>query len=192
MNLKAALNSKLRTALVGVKLPPPDQYDDWVERVKEVALELKGLASYRLRGATQITTKLGAPKSEVGIAGPSRPVVDAEGDVRMGGTNAIVAAFGGTSQDTEDVDVWAVRAGNEPRGGSTRGTARTPEERSLPRAPWRSQEELQRLMREGVCLRCTQGGHRAKHCPRFRRAQAPRSWLSAAAATEGQGEDGSP
>ena len=52
MNLKAALNNKMRTALVGVKLLPPERYNNWVERVKEVALELEGLENYRPDVAT--------------------------------------------------------------------------------------------------------------------------------------------
>lgn len=79
MTLKLALNNKLRTAFVGVKLPPPENYDDWVEGVKEVALELEGLSSYQPKGVSQTTTKLGAPKSGVGIALQSQhPVMRTE------------------------------------------------------------------------------------------------------------------
>ena len=176
MNLKAALNNKLRTALVGVKLPPPARYDDWVEAVKEVAMDLEGLADYAPKGATQTVTKLGAPKSGVGQIFPRQQTVDSEGDIRMTGTNAILAARGGSGQNTE---TSAIMPRNNRNGRLERGARETQDERPLPRAPWRSQDEVRRLIREGVCLRCTQGGHRATNCPKFRRALAPRSGVNA-------------
>lgn len=63
MNLKTGLKKKLRTSLVGVKLTPPERYDDWVEGEKEVVLGLEGLTNYLPHEATQIVTSLGAPKS---------------------------------------------------------------------------------------------------------------------------------
>ncbi|KAI0993518.1 hypothetical protein K3495_g14666 [Podosphaera aphanis] len=172
LTLKAALNNRFRTALVGVKLPSPKDYDDWVDAVKEVALDLEALANYRPKGASQTGTKLGAPKSGLGQASightpRDRPAVDAEGDVVMGGTNAILAALQKVAQRVEKIEAQSVKA-------------RTPDDGSeLPRAPWRPQDELKRLIKSGVCLRCTQGGHRAKHCPNFRRARPPKGSLNA-------------
>ena len=124
MTLKAALNNKLRTALVGVKLPPQERHDDWVEGVKEVALELEGLANYRPRGATQITTRLGAPKSGVGQPFPSRQVIDAEGDVKMECTNAILAGLRNSVQGTKRY-IGTRRAGNQSGGMSARRARET-------------------------------------------------------------------
>ena len=154
MTLKAALNNKLRISLVGVKLPPPERHHDWVEEVKEVALELEGLANYRPRGAAQTMTKLGAPKSRVGHITPSRQTVDAEGDIRMSGTNAIIAAVGGSVRNAERA---AVKSRNEPNGRFGRGLRENQDERLVPRAPWQLQDEMRRLMREGVYLCCAQG-----------------------------------
>ncbi|KAI0997344.1 hypothetical protein K3495_g10843 [Podosphaera aphanis] len=61
--LKDSLNPRLRRALIGVKLPPPEDYSAWVEEVREVAAELEELADYRPEGASQTNTVLGAPKS---------------------------------------------------------------------------------------------------------------------------------
>lgn len=44
MQLKASINGKLRRALIGVKLPPVENYDEWVSEVREVALDLESLA----------------------------------------------------------------------------------------------------------------------------------------------------
>ena len=47
IQLKPSLNSRLRQALVGVKLPPLENYSAWVEGVAEVATDLEGLSNYR-------------------------------------------------------------------------------------------------------------------------------------------------
>ncbi|KAI0993451.1 hypothetical protein K3495_g14733 [Podosphaera aphanis] len=39
--LKAALNGRLRRALIGVRLPDPAKYQEWVQEVRDVALELE-------------------------------------------------------------------------------------------------------------------------------------------------------
>ncbi|KAI0992766.1 hypothetical protein K3495_g15419, partial [Podosphaera aphanis] len=61
--LKAAINGKLRRALIGLKLPNAHLYEEWVAEVKEIALELEGLSDYRPRGARHIRTRIGVPKS---------------------------------------------------------------------------------------------------------------------------------
>ena len=67
---------------------------------------------------------------------PSRQTVDAEGDIRMSGTNAIIAAIGGSIQNSERV---AVKPRDEPKGRFVCGTGETHKEKQLPRALWRSQ-----------------------------------------------------
>lgn len=60
--LKASLNTRLRRALIGVKLPQIKDYSKWVQAVREVAIELESFADYRPRGATQTGTKIGPLK----------------------------------------------------------------------------------------------------------------------------------
>ncbi|KAI1000076.1 hypothetical protein K3495_g8120 [Podosphaera aphanis] len=84
--LKDAVNSRLRHALIGVKLPSPENYQAWIEEVREVAKELESLSDYRPKGASQTKTVLGAPKSDsaqvsVGIQPEiSKPKLDLDGD----------------------------------------------------------------------------------------------------------------
>lgn len=92
MQLKASLNTRLRRALVGLKLPALDNYSAWVEGVTEVAADLEGLGDYRPKNAKYTTTKLGAPK---GVSVPAEHIsnFDGEGDYKMGGSNALLAAI---------------------------------------------------------------------------------------------------
>lgn len=95
MQLKASLNSRLRRALVGVKLPPVHKYSEWVAEVKGVAAEIESFADYRQRGSRLTMTKIGPPKcgSAQQSFVPEEEIVDAEGDTLMTGTNAILAAI---------------------------------------------------------------------------------------------------
>lgn len=45
--LKAALNRKLRRALIGLRLPDPGRYQDWVQEVRDIAMEIESWADYR-------------------------------------------------------------------------------------------------------------------------------------------------
>ena len=93
--LKASLNNKLRRALVGVKLPHVRQYNDWVATVREVAEEVERFSDYCPKGSTQTVTKIGPPKGGIGIFMPENggDGVDQDGDTKMSGTDAILAAI---------------------------------------------------------------------------------------------------
>ncbi|KAI0994936.1 hypothetical protein K3495_g13245 [Podosphaera aphanis] len=62
------------------------------------------------------------------------------------------------------------------------------ERTNLPRAPWRSQQEVRRLLSEGACVRCAEKGHYAKECPRFRRARDSNNFANAMRGIAGQGK----
>ncbi|KAI0999168.1 hypothetical protein K3495_g9028 [Podosphaera aphanis] len=121
-----AVNSRLRRALISVKLPSPENYQAWIEEVREVAKELESLSDYRPKGASQTKTILGAPKSgsaqiSVGIQPEiSKPKLDSDGDTVMGRTNAVLAAI-------KDLMESNLRSEKNPR---------------KTRAPWRSKEEF--------------------------------------------------
>ena len=153
-----------------------------------MAIELEGLENYRLDVATQIATRLAASKGGRGQIFHNRPAVNVEGGVYTDGTNATLTGFAGSIKDEEE-EIARVRGGNKPSRRFAQGIQGTNGQRQLPRTPRRSWEESRRLTGEGLCLRCTQGGHKAKFCPKFRRAQAPRSELNTAAAIEGQREE---
>ncbi|KAI0993654.1 hypothetical protein K3495_g14530 [Podosphaera aphanis] len=90
--LKAALNGKLRRALIGRRLPDPGKYQEWVQEVREIAIEIESWADYRPRGTRSTTTRVGAPKSGTAyLSTPRNTGLDAEGDTRMSGTNALLA-----------------------------------------------------------------------------------------------------
>lgn len=156
--LKNSINSRLRRALVGVKLPPPTDYKAWVEEVMEVAAELEALADYRPKGATQTSTVLGAPKSGSAQSYISTepnartPKLDSDGDISMGGTNAVLAAI----RELKESGIGPQKKNNKK-----------------PRAPWRSKEDFNRLFKEGRCTRCTKKGHVGKYCDSYSSAQRP-------------------
>ncbi|KAI0997024.1 hypothetical protein K3495_g11159 [Podosphaera aphanis] len=169
MQLKASLNGRLQRALIGVKLPSVELFDEWVAEVKEVALELEALADYRPRNSALTVTKFGAPKSGTTQMFPRYPATDGEGDITMGGTNAIVAAIQqlAVASRLSQGEVGGDGQGQD-RGGNSETTIGVGEENiELPRAPWRTKEELRRLMREGKCVRCTRKGHFARNCRVF-------------------------
>ena len=62
MQLKASINSRLRKALVGVKLPLFKEYGEWVAEVREVAAEIEGFANYQPKRSGQTTTQVGPTK----------------------------------------------------------------------------------------------------------------------------------
>ncbi|KAI0996742.1 hypothetical protein K3495_g11443 [Podosphaera aphanis] len=160
--LKDAVNSRLRRALIGVKLPSPENYLAWIEEVREVAKELESLSDYRPKGASQTKTVLGAPKSGSAQASVSiqpeisKPKLDLDGDTVMGGTNAVLAAI-------KDLMESNLRYEKNPR---------------KPRAPWRSKKEFKRLVDEGRCTRCTKKGHIGRFCHSHLPAQRPMTEVS--------------
>lgn len=163
--LKDSLNPRLRRALIGVKLPPPEDYSAWVEEVREVAAELEGLADYRPKGASQTNTVLGPPKSgsaqldsrAPAISNESEPKLDSERDIVMGGTNALLAAL----RDLKENGIAPHKATKKPR------------------APWRSKEEFKKLVDEGKCTRCTKKGHIGRFCHSHLPAHRPMGSVSA-------------
>ncbi|KAI0994874.1 hypothetical protein K3495_g13307 [Podosphaera aphanis] len=166
--LKAAMNNQLRRALIGLKLPPANKHEEWVAEVREIALEVEEMADYRPSGATNTRTRYGAPKSGVAMSVPRNQGVDSEGDIRMGGTNALMAGIRGMTLGNEGRESDLEDLGRPP---TTAANAVGHDDRraSLPRAPWRSQQEVRRLLSEGACVRCTERGQFAKECPRFRK-----------------------
>ncbi|KAI0994089.1 hypothetical protein K3495_g14094, partial [Podosphaera aphanis] len=78
--LKASINSQLRRALIGLKLPAANRHEEWVAEVREIALEVESMADYRPRGATHTRTRYGAPKSGVALSVPRAQGLDSEGD----------------------------------------------------------------------------------------------------------------
>lgn len=161
--LKDAVNSRLRRHLIGVKLPPPENYQDWVEEVREIAKDLESLEDYRPKGAIQTKTVLGTPKSgsaQVFVNSQLEsqgPKLDSDGDTLMGGTNAILAAI------------------NDLKKGGWGPQQVT----SKPRAPWRTKEDIKKLIEEGRCTRCTKKGHIGKFCRSHLPAQRPVTEISA-------------
>ncbi|KAI0999355.1 hypothetical protein K3495_g8840 [Podosphaera aphanis] len=145
--------------------------------MKEVAAELESFADYRPKGAPQTSTKLGAPKSGSTQNFSGQTSVDAEVDVVMGGTNALLAALR---------ELTTQKAYSKARNGnSSEGKSRPREELSSKhpktRAPWRSKSEFNRLLEEGVCTRCTKKGHIGRDCRKFRPAQRSEGDISSVA-----------
>lgn len=102
--LKASLNPRLRNSLIGVKLPSPKYYREWVAEVKEVAAELESAPGYRTKNAPETNTIMGAPKVGSAMAQETTdPTIDSEGDTIMGGTNALLAALKELVRDRDSV-----------------------------------------------------------------------------------------
>lgn len=163
MQLKASLNNRLRKALVGLKLPPLENYNAWVEEVCEVAADLEGLNDHRPKNAKYTTTKLGSPK---GINVPEvhkDSNLDADGDYKMGGTNALLAAFKklGIKEDSLIAGLHDLSKKGSQGEKNKEGPSRKP------RAPWRSEEEFNNLIKKGLCVRCKKSGHRSQYCRKF-------------------------
>ncbi|KAI0997878.1 hypothetical protein K3495_g10311 [Podosphaera aphanis] len=80
------------------------------------------------------------------------PKLDADGDTKIGGVNAIKAlqaAINALKFNSQSKDKYKTRA------------------------KWRSQEEFSRLVGEGKCIRCKKNGHAPRSCPEFRPALKP-------------------
>lgn len=177
--LKASLNSRLRRSLIGVKLPSPGNYKEWVAEVKEVAAELESAPGYRPKNATETSTKIGAPKGGNVISEENAdPRIDSEGDTIMGGTNALLAAI---RDLVKDRDVLLANIGKEKGSKkSNSGKSSSSNEKSTkPRAPWRSAKEFQQLREKGLCTRCTKKGHVSWKCPTHMPARRDKPMISA-------------
>ena len=181
MQLKASLNTRLRRALVGLKLPALDNYSAWVEGVTEVAADLEGLGDYRPKNAKYTTTKLGMPK---GISVPAEHIsnFDGEGDYKMGGSNALLAAIQKLVLDKDEGVVAGL--GDGVKKGKEKGMSKR-KESAKPRAPWRTKEEFGRLVKKGLCTRCRKSGHKGRYCDKFGPPIRPETSVGAI----GDGED---
>lgn len=159
IQLKSSLNSRLRQALVGVKLPPLENYSAWVEGVAEVATDLEGLSNYRSKHAKQTSTKLGVPK---GITVPEERIsnFDEDGDTKMGENNALLAAI-------HKLESMVAERGNETSRGKEREKKPGEKGRMKPRASWLTEKEYQKMVKKGKCTRCQSPGHKSRYCTKF-------------------------
>lgn len=97
----------------------------------------------------------------------NRSALDADGDVQMSGINGISMETLSAIINAVKTDVGKGRAGN-----------------SKPPAPWRSQDDFNRLRTAGKCTRCSEKGHYYKICPRFTWARRPTAVNATSAKSE--------
>lgn len=179
MLLKGSLNRRLRRSLLGLKLPPPENYSAWVAEVKEIAAELESFDDYRPKGSTLTVTKLGAIKGGIIRASHKAPELDAEGDTIMSGTNnGLLAAIAELIKSNSNNSIYSA--------GPSKGK-KLP--KSKPRAKWRSKEEFRRLRESGACIRCELKGHLTKDCRKFDPALRPKTALNAALEKESDSDE---
>ncbi|RKF63812.1 hypothetical protein OnM2_023068 [Erysiphe neolycopersici] len=89
LHLRLSLNDRLKNALIGVTLPNPKDYRAYQNAIRKVASDLEQYEDYRRRGGSNIVTQAHQNASYRNDIKES--VLDAEGDVKMGGVNAIRA-----------------------------------------------------------------------------------------------------
>ncbi|KHJ34005.1 hypothetical protein EV44_g3125 [Erysiphe necator] len=128
MQFKASLNSRLRRALVGLDLPPLENNSEWVKKVTKVAIELEGLKDYRPVYSEFTTTNLGVSKGGVNVPVEKQSRLDADGDVIMGESNALLSAIKSLVLNREN---GVVGSKGKTKGGSVREKAVV----EKPRAP---------------------------------------------------------
>ncbi|RKF64086.1 hypothetical protein OnM2_021105 [Erysiphe neolycopersici] len=159
IQLKASLNSRLRRALVGLDMPPLEDYDAWVRKVTKVALDLEGLNDYRPVNAKYTTTNIGSPK---GISTPVEKKVrlDADGDVIMGENNALLSAIKSLVLNRDEGIIGSL---GKPNKGKQKENASA----ERPRAEWLTKKEFEKLVRKGLCTRCKKPGHITRFCKLF-------------------------
>lgn len=163
IQLKASLNSRLRRALVGVKLPPPENYEAWVGGVAEVAADLEGLNDYRPKNAKYTITKIGAPKG-VRLPEEYKSNYDEDGDYKMGESNALMAAIQKLVLGRDE----GVVAGLGEKANKLKDKRKSEGKTRLkPRASWRTKEEFRKLVEKNLCTRCGRSGHKGRFCDRF-------------------------
>lgn len=149
--LETAINPSLTNLLLNKSLPDND-YPRWISKVKRVAGRLENTPSYCPKGYSgkrtwylqqNFSSNHFTPGNSTVV---SRPVVDADGDTRMGGVNtakiakAVINALGG------------------------KGLLQSQDK---PAAKWRSAEDFRQLLSEGRCIRCAQTGHKTRLCPKY-------------------------
>lgn len=156
MHLNAGISSALKTALV-VKTLPDNDYEKWVRKVKAVAGRLENLPTFRQTGSSHTKTwyvrQAGATRVPIATSQHAARHVDADGDITMGGINALIAA--------------AVAKALGPRNSASSGSG------TRPRAAWKTKEAFQRCRDNNICIRCEQPGHVGRDCPIYRPARNP-------------------
>lgn len=95
MHLDTGINAKLRLLLLSKSLPD-DNYLKWVNKVKAVAGRLENTQSYRTAGGigknTWYVPQNGAATfMSNGTKSNHQPILDADGDTRIGGIDSIQA-----------------------------------------------------------------------------------------------------
>lgn len=182
MQLKASLNTRLRRALVGVKLPLLENYQAWVEGVAEVAADLEGLNDYRPKNAKHTGTKLGAPKG-VSVPEERKRDYDDDGDYKMGESNALIAAIQKlVLRKDEGLIAGLGDKADKGKNNKRRSGGKAP---AKPRAPWRTKEEFRKLVQKDLCTRCRKSGHKGRFCDKFGPPARPETPVGAI----GEGED---
>ncbi|KAI1001359.1 hypothetical protein K3495_g6844, partial [Podosphaera aphanis] len=135
----AAINEKLRAALVGKKLTLSMGYESWVSRVRQIAAQVEAMNSYRpnsskLQTGTFFIPGRGTIIPHLSNSIAKQPLSDPDGDTIMSGVNALTAANS---------------------KGRNKGQKNS---QSKPRAPWRSPDEFRKLLDKGLCTRCGKPG----------------------------------
>ncbi|RKF54995.1 hypothetical protein GcC1_207035 [Golovinomyces cichoracearum] len=109
-----------------------------MSEVKLVAEKLEALAEYRSKGAAQIKTKLGPPKSGNALAMErSETVKDADGDTIMTDAAAILAALTNLLQNSQSENVASINMQRDKLKGIASRQSESVQNQQPP-APWRS------------------------------------------------------
>lgn len=116
--LKSSLNSRLRRAHIGVKLPQINNYSEWVVAIGEVATNLENFADYRPRRAIQRGTRIGPPKTGSAALKTNNfgNEVDGEGGHKMTGMGAIYTAIKDLKHSNEKLCAINPHVGKEKKG----------------------------------------------------------------------------
>lgn len=156
-HLNNGLNETLEKALIGIDLPPDDDYAQWVSKVRDVAGRLE---SHQKRNFIKSGNEIYRPAYLTN----QNPSIDADGDTIMTGVNALLALLNNNDQSSKgNLSLASLGKNNNFRQNNNGKDTR-------PRAPWRSQDEFQKLLSLGVCVRCGKAGHYSARCPTFRAA----------------------
>ncbi|KAI1003674.1 hypothetical protein K3495_g4539 [Podosphaera aphanis] len=160
--IHAAINEKLRAALVGKKLTLSMGYESCISRVRQIAAQVEAMNSYRPNPSKLQTWTFFIPGRGTIIPHSSnssakQPLSDPDGDMIMGGVNALTAA-------------------------SSNGRNKDKNSQVKPRAPWRSQDEFRKLLDKGLYMRCEKPGHGSFKCQKYRPAIPPETGVNLAEA----------
>ncbi|RKF83553.1 putative eka-like protein [Golovinomyces cichoracearum] len=159
------LNETLEKALIGIDLPPDDDYAQWVSKVRDVA----GRLEYHQK---RNFIKSGKEIYRLAFLTNQNSLIDADGDTIMTGVNALLTLINNNDQSSKgNLSLASLGKNNNFRQKNNGKDARL-------RAPWRSQDEFQKLLSLGVCVRCDKTGNYSKICPTFRAAICQRVNIS--------------